>query len=533
MSKFVFVTGGIMTNIGKGTLCAALGRLLKNRGIKVNIQKFDQYLNIDTATMSPYQHGEVFVTEDGAETDLDIGHYERFLDTDLKKINNITGGMIYSSVINKERRGEYNGATVQVIPNITNEIKENILALDNPDNDIVIIEIGGGVTDFESSVYYHVMRTFVHDRPKEVFHIHVDLLPFMFVTGETKIEEMQISIDALNRAGLSPDALVCRTIKNINMSEETKRRIAARCFLAGPERVIQNKNLDTVYELPIILQNAKLDDMILEKFGMEFPKADLNSWEFMVKNYKENYPEVKICIVGKYTKVPDAYLSIVMAVEHASAYNQVKAKIELIDAEDIEEQGPEKMLRGAKGIIVPPGWGSKGVEGMIQAIRYARENKIPYLGIGFGMQLAVVEFARNMLAFPNANSTELDPNTEYPVVDIMAEQKSLAMKSGTQRLGAYACALDPDSRAAKLYGSELVSERHRHRFEFNTKYSDKFENEGMQLVGMNPESKLVEIVEIPSHPFFVCSIFQPEFKSRPNKPHALFLGFMNTAKSVR
>ena len=533
MSKFVFVTGGIMSNIGKGTLCAALGRLLKNRGLKVNILKFDQYLNIDPATMSPYQHGEVFVTEDGAETDLDVGHYERFLDADLKRNNNITGGMIYSSVINKERKGTYNGATVQVVPNITNEIKEDILQFDNPENDIVIVEIGGSVTDFESGVYYHTIRQITHERPSDVFHIHVELLPFMFVTGETKIEEIQVSIDTLNRAGLFPEVVVCRTIKNINMSLETKRRIAARCFLAGPECVIQNKNLDTVYELPILLQQEGLDDLVLKKFGMDFPKADLNSWEFMVKNFKGSYPEVKICIVGKYTKVPDAYLSIQMAIEHASAYNQVKPKIELIDAEDIEEQGAEKLLRGAKGIIVPPGWGSRGVEGMIQAIKYARENKIAYLGIGFGMQLAVVEFARNMLAYKNANSTELDQNTEYPVVDIMAEQKSLAMKTGTQRLGAYNCALDPNSKSAKLYGAELVSERHRHRFEFNTKYSDQFDKEGMKLVGMNPESKLIEIVEIPTHPFFVCPIFQPEFKSRPNKPHALFLGFINTAKSIR
>lgn len=533
MSKFVIVTGGIMSNIGKGTLCAALGRLFKNRGIKVNILKFDQYLNIDPSTMSPYQHGEVYVTEDGGETDLDVGHYERFLDTDMKKVNDVTSGMIYSSVINKERRGAYNGATVQVVPNITNEIKEQILTFDNPENDIVIVEVGGGVSDFESGVYYHALRQLSHERPNDVFHIHVELLPFMFVSGETKIEEIQISIDNLNRAGLFPDAVVCRTIKNINMSTETKRRIAARCFLQGPEYVIQNKNLESVYELPIVLQKQGLDDLVLSKLGLEFPKADLNSWEFMVKNFTGSYPEVRICIVGKYTKVPDAYLSIQMAVEHACAYNQVKPKIDIIDSEDIEEQGAEKFLRGAKGIIVPPGWGSKGVEGMIQAIKYARENKIPYFGIGFGMQLAVVEFARNMLAYQNANSTELDQNTEYPVVDIMAEQKSLAMKKGTQRLGAYNCALDPDSKSAKLYGAEIISERHRHRFEFNTKYSEQFDKEGMKLVGMNPESKLIEIVEIPTHPFFVGTIFQPEFKSRPNKPHALFLGFINAAKAVR
>ena len=534
MSKYVIVTGGMMGNAGKGTMLAALGRLLKNRGVKVNVQKFDQYLNVDPSTMSPYQHGEVFVTEDGAETDLDIGHYERFLDVDLQKINNITGGLIYSTVINNERRGKYNGATVQTIPNISNEVKNFMLQLDSPETDIVLVEIGGTISDFETGVYYRAVRELILEKGEnDVFVINIDWLPYMPVTSESKIESIQNAVEKLTSVGLIPDAVVCRTVKNLKISAETKKRIAQRCLLKGAEYVIHNPDIDTVYELPIVLRKEGLDNLILKKFGMDFPEADLNSWEFMINNFKGNYQEIKICIVGKYTRVPDAYLSIKTALTHAAAYNQVKAKIELIDAEDIEEQGVDKMLRGANGIIVPPGWGSRGVDGMIQAIKYAREFKIPYLGIGFGMQLAVVEFARSMLAYSSANSTEIDPQTEYPVIDIMAEQKKLAMKTGTQRIGSYSCALDPNSKSAKLYGSEIIYERHRHRFEFNTKYSEKFDKEGMKLVGMNPESKLIEIVEIESHPFFVACIFQPEFKSRPNKPHPLFLGFVNTAKSIR
>lgn len=534
MSKYVVVTGGIVSNIGKGTVSAALGRLLKNRGLKVTMQKFDQYLNVDPSTMSPYQHGEVFVTEDGGETDLDLGHYERFLDENFGKINNITAGRVYSSVINKERLGKYVGATVQVVPDITNEVTNFMLALDAPETDVVIIEIGGTINDYDSGIYYRSIRQLKLDKGEDsVFVMHTEWLPYMPATGETKVQSVQTSVEKLTSFGIVPDAVICRTIKNLNISLETKKRIASRCLLSGPECVIQDKDLETVYELPIILQKEGLDELIVKKFKLNLPKADLTSWQLMVNNYKENYPELKICIVGKYTKVPDAYHSIEAAIEHACIYNKVKAKIELVDAEDIEEYGVDKMLRGAKGIIVPPGWGSKGINGMILAIKYAREYKIPYLGIGVGMQLAVVEFARNMLAFGGANSTEFDPNTDYPVIDIMEEQKKLAMGSKTVRLGAHKCALDPNSNSAKLYGAEVVSERHRHRFEFNTKYSEQFEKEGLKLVGMNPETKLIELVELPSHPFFIACIYEPEYQSRPNKPHPLFLGFINTAKSVR
>ncbi len=534
MSKFVVITGGVVSNLGKGTTAGSLGRLLKNRGVKVTMQKFDTYLNVDPGTMSPYQHGEVFVTEDGGETDLDIGHYERFLDMDLGKNNNITGGKIYSSVINKERLGKYVGATVQVIPHVTTEVKNAIQALSGDSYDVVIVEVGGTVHDYETGVYLQGVRQLISEVGEEnVFVLHVDLLPFVEATGETKIETVQNSIQKLNAFGIMPDAVVCRTTKNAVLNTDIKKRIARRCFLKDETKVIQNPDVETIYQIPVVLQKEGLDNIILEKFNMSFPTADLRSWEFMINNFKGDYPEVRVCIVGKYTKVPDAYISIEEALKHAGTYNQVKPKIDIIDAEDIEEIGAEKFLKGAKAIIVPPGWGSRGVEGMLQAVKYARENKIPYYGIGLGMQIAIIEFGRNVLGLKTANTTEIDPDTEFPVIDVMAEQKSIVMKGGTMRLGAYSCVLDPSSKASKLYGTELISERHRHRYEFNGNYYDKYEQAGMLFAGMNPESKLVEIVELKDHPYFVATIFEPQYKSRPNKPHPLFLGLMNTAKSVR
>ena len=534
MAKYVIITGGEVTNVGKGTTAGGLGRLLKNRGVKVTIQKFDPYLNVDPGTMSPYQHGEVFVTDDGTECDLDIGHYERFLDASLGRLNNVTAGRLYSAVINKERMGKFVGATVQVIPHVASEVKDTILALGAGDYDVVIVEVGGTVNDYETGIFFHGVRQLMSEVGEEnVFVLHVDLLPFIQVTGETKIEPVQASVQRLNAFGLMPDAVVCRTISGLSLTDETKSRIAKRCFLKGKENVIQNADLETIYEIPVVLQKEGLDNIILSKFGMNFPKANLDSWAFMVNNFKGNYPEVKVCIVGKYTRVSDAYISIEEAIRHACTYNQVRAKIELIDAEDIEEFGVEKFLKGAKAIIVPPGWGSRGVDGMIQSIRYARENKIPYLGIGLGMQMAVIEFGRYVLNFDGANTTEVDPNTEFPVVDVMAEQKSIVMKGGTMRLGCYNCVLDPDTKARKFYGKELVSERHRHRYEFNSKYYEKYENAGMKMAGMNPESKLIELIEITDHPYFVATVFEPDKLSRPNKPHPLFLGLVNAAKSVR
>lgn len=534
MSKYIVITGGMVNNLGKGTTAGSLGRLLKNRGVRVTMQKFDTYLNVDPGTMSPYQHGEVYVTEDGAETDLDVGHYERFLDTNLTKNSNISGGKLYSSVINKERMGKYVGSTVQVVPNVTNEIRDAIKSQANENVDVVIVEIGGTVHEYETGVYLQGVRQLMLDVGEQnVFVLHVDLLPYVEATGETKIESVQNSVQKLNSFGILPDAVVCRTTKDVVLSLDIKKRIARRCFVKNERHIIQNKDVETIYELPLIFQSEGLDSIILEKFGMNAPKADLNSWKFMVDNYKGDYPVIRICIVGKYTKVPDAYLSVEEAIKHACTYNHVKAKIDYIDAEDVEELGADKFLKGAKGVIVPAGWGSRGFKGMLQTIKYARENKIPYLGIGLGMQIATIEFARNVLGMSTANTTEIDPNTEFPVIDTMAEQKQIVMKGGTMRLGSYSCVLDPSSKSAKLYGKELVSERHRHRYEFNGKFAEKFEKEGWVFAGMNPESKLVEIVELKDHPYFVCVIFEPEYLSRPNRPHPLFLGLINTAKSVR
>ena len=534
MSKFVIVTGGVISNLGKGITAAGLGRLLKNRGVRVTMQKFNPYLNVDPGTMSPYQHGEVFVTDDGAETDLDIGHYERFLDMNLTRVSDISGGKLFSSVINKERLGKYVGSTVGIVPHVTTEVKESMMALASADFDVVIVEIGGTMNDMETNIYLQGVRQLISEVGSEnVFILHVDYLPYMEVTGETKIETVQNSIQKLNSYGINADAVVCRTTKDTELNLDTKKRIARRCFLNSEKSIVQVPDLETVYEIPVVLQKEGLDDLILNKFRMNLPKADLKSWEFMLNNFKGDYPEIRFCIVGKYTKVSDAYITIEEAIKHACTYNQVKAKIELIDAEDIEEVGVERFLKGAKAIIVPSGWGSRGMNGMLMAINYARINKIPYLGIGLGMQLATVEIARNELGMIGANTTEIDPNTDFPVVDVMAEQKAVVMKGGTMRLGSYKCVLDPSSQVSKLYGKELIEERHRHRYEFNGKFSEKFEKAGMLIAGMNPESKLVEIIEYKNHPFFVGTIFEVGNKSRPNRPHPLFLGLANTAKSVR
>lgn len=533
MSKFVFVTGGMIANIGKGTLASALARVLKNRGVKVNHLKICSYLNIDTGTMSPYQNGEVFVTEDGSESDLDIGNFERFVDDNMSEENLLTGGKVYSSVINKERMGKYVGATVQVIPHITNEIKDDILKLDREDTDIVIVVLGDTVFNYENGIYLQAIRLIQMEKGLgDVFLIHVEYLPKLESTGEIRVEAMENSVQKLNSFGLFPDAIVCRTVSNSGYTDDIKKRIARRCFLQDEKYVIHVQNLQTIYDTPLVIQKEGLDDLILDKFKMKFPESDLKAWSTMTHNYKNDNPEIKFVIVGKYTKVRDAYVSIEEAIKHAAAYNQVNPVIELVDAEDIETYGAERFLRGVKGLIVPAGWGSRGFKGMITAIKFARDNKIPYFGIGFGMQLAIIEFARNVLGL-DANSTEIDPATKEPVIDIMEDQKKITLKGRTMRLGAYDIALDPNSVIAKLYGKEIISERHRNRYEFNNNYSEKFEKAGMIFSGMNPETKLVESIELKNHPFFVATIYQPEFKSRPNKPHPLFLGLVNSAKSIR
>lgn len=532
MSKFVFMVGSFVSNVGKGTTSAALGRLLKNRGMKLKVLKVNSYLNIDPGTMSPYQYGEVFITDDGAETDLDVGNFERFMDETLSGENDYSVGKAYTSVINKERQGQYVGATVQTVPQVTTEIKDKILSL-SEGSDLTIVIVGGASTDYDQIAILQSIRLLSSEVGDEnVFIAQLGIVPTLETTGELKIEVLQASLQRLMTVGLWADAVLCRTNEGEQMSVELKKRIAKRCYFHSEKQIICLPNLETIYEIPLQLQREGFDELVLSKLDLNFPKADLGSWSKMVESYKENFTTAKFCIVGKYTKVPDAYISIVEAISHACTYNQIKPVVELIDAEDIEELGAEKYLRGAKAIIVPPGWGSRGFKGMIQAIKFARENKIPYLGIGFGMQLAVIEFGRNVLNY-DANSTEIDPNTEYPVVDVMEEQKKIAMHGKTMRLGTYDIVLDPKSVSAKLYGSEHISERHRNRYEFNSKYYEEYEKRGMMLVGINPETKLSEIVELHDHPFFIATIYQPEMKSRPNKPHPLFLGLANAAKSIR
>ena len=534
MSKYIFVTGGVTSSSGKGTTAAALGRIFKNRGLSVAMQNFNSYLNVDPGTMSPYQHGEVFVTEDGAETDLDIGHYERFLDEQLSKGCSVSGGKLYSTVINNERLGKYIGSTVQTIPHVSDEIKKIILKHRDSGADIVIVQIGGSLLDYETLIYLNAIREIIVSEGREnCFVLHVDFLQYVDVLGQEKVESLQESVRVLNSHGIFPDSIVCRTPAEVVLNDAMKKRIARRCSLPDSNYVINNPDVDVVYKLPLILEKEGLDSLILNKFGINAAAADLGVWKNMVKNFEGNSQEIKVCIVGKYTKVKDAYISIVEAVRHACAYNQVDAKIEIVDAEDIEEFGVEKYLKGVKAIIVPPGWGNRGFEGMMQAVQYARGNKIPYLGVGLGMQIASIEIARNVLNMRNANSTEFDPNTDNPIIDVMAGQKRNVLQNKVMRLGSFNCVLDKKSISFKLYGNEFISERHRHKYEFNNAYFELFDKAGVMFAGMNPETKLTEIIELKNHPFFVCTIFQPEFKSYPNKPHPLYLGLINTAKSVR
>lgn len=534
MSKFIFVTGGVMSGSGKGTTAAALGRILKNRGLSVAMLNFSPYLNVDPGTMSPYQHGEVFVTEDGAETDLDIGHYERFLDTQFSRGNSISAGKLYSTVINNERLGKYNGSTVQTIPHVADEVKKLIKKQAETGADIVIIQLGGSLLDYESSIYLYAIRELILEVGRDnIFVLHIDFLPYIESIGEERVESMQESMKVLNSKGLLADAIVCRTPKEVVLDDQLKKRIARRCALSDYKKVIANPDVDVVYKLPILLEQEGLDTLVLNKFKLNAHPVDLSAWKNMIKNFEDNGQEIRICIVGKYTKVKDAYISIVEAIRHACAYNQVDANIDIVDAEDIEENGVEQYLKGAKAIIVPPGWGSRGFDGMIEAIQYARENKIPYLGIGLGMQMAAIEIARNLVGLKNANTTEINPNTDAPIIDVMVSQKKTLLQNKVVRLGAYNCVLDKDSISYKLYGNEFISERHRHKYELNNKYFDLLDKVGVVFAGMNPETKLTEIIELKNHPFFVCTIFQPEFKSYPNKPHPLFLGLINTAKSVR
>ncbi len=532
MSKYVFVTGGVVSSLGKGITAASLGRLLKNRGYKVTIQKFDPYINIDPGTMSPYQHGEVFVTDDGAETDLDLGHYERFIDMNLSKASNVTTGKIYQAVINKERKGEYLGSTIQVIPHITNEIKNRVLRVGREDNaDIVITEIGGTVGDIESQPFLEAIRQVRKDVPNknDVLYIHVTLIPYISAAGELKTKPTQHSVKELRGIGIQPDIIVCRTEKEI--SDDMKKKIALFCDV-DPEAVISNMTCRSIYEVPLLLQEEGLDRIALAKLGLEDRPCDMTEWKDMVGKILGAEKSAEVALVGKYVELHDAYLSVAEALSHAGYAFGTNIKIRWVNSEELEdhlETLPEA-LAGVSGIVVPGGFGVRGTEGKIAAIRYARENKIPFLGLCLGMQCAVIEFARDVCGMDGADSSEFSPEGRYPVIDLMPDQEDVTDKGGTMRLGLYPCKLAAGTTARKLYGGEeIVYERHRHRYEVSNEFRQAMADKGLIISGTSPDGRLVEMIELADHPFFVATQAHPEFKSRPTRPHPLFKGFVEAA----
>ena len=517
-TKYVFVTGGVVSGLGKGITAASLGRLLKNRGLKVSIQKFDPYLNIDPGTMSPYQHGEVFVTDDGAETDLDLGHYERFIDENLTQNSNITSGRIYWSVISRERRGEYLGGTVQVIPHITNAIKERVHRVAKErDVDVVITEIGGTVGDIESQPFLEAIRQIKYDVGREnVCFIHVTLVPFLGKSGELKTKPTQHSVKELRSIGIQPDIIVCRSEKEL--SDDLKNKIGLFCNIEG-KCVIQNLDANHLYEVPLMLHKEGLDRLVVEKLELGCWDIDNSEWIDMVSRLKNLKGNTNIALVGK----------VVEALNHGGLANGANVNIKWVNAVDVTSENIEELLGDVNGVLVPGGFGDRGIEGKIEAIKYARENKIPFLGICLGMQTAVIEFARNVVGYDNANSSEINPETKYPVIDLMPEQKDIEDLGGTMRLGLYPCKLKEGSKVNECYDDKLIYERHRHRYEFNNEYRKQIISSGMKITGTSPDGRLVEIVELENHPWFVAVQFHPELKSRPNKPHPLFKGFIKAS----
>jgi CTP synthase len=521
--KLIFVTGGVVSSLGKGITAASIGRLLKARGFKVTIQKLDPYLNVDPGTMNPYQHGEVFVTEDGAETDLDLGHYERFIDSNMTRENNVTAGIIYWSVLNKERKGEFLGGTVQVIPHITNEIKERILSLGKKDYDIVIVEVGGTVGDIEGLPFLEAIRQLKKDIGKEnVMYIHVTLVPYLKTSGEVKTKPTQHSVKELRSIGIQPDMIICRTDREL--PPDVKDKIALFCDVDS-SAVIDAPDMDCIYEVPLHFERSMVGNIITEILGMEDRTPRLQDWEELVQRAKNLRKSVTIGFVGKYIGLKDAYLSVVSALEHSGIWEGARVNIKWIDAESVEKEGV-KVLEGVDGILVPGGFGQRGIEGKITAIRYARENKIPFLGLCLGLQCAVIEFARNVCNLQGANSTEFDPKTPHPVIDLLPEQREIKNMGGTMRLGGYRCELKEGTLASRLYNRAYVVERHRHRYEVNNEYRGILESNGLMVSGIYKERDLVEIIELKDHPFFIATQFHPEFTSRPNRPHPLFSGFI-------
>ena len=525
--KYVFVTGGVVSGLGKGICAASLGRLLKQRGLRVKNQKFDPYLNVDPGTMSPYQHGEVFVTDDGAETDLDLGHYERFVDESLSGASSVSAGKIYWNVLNRERQGAYLGGTVQIIPHVTDEIKRCIYQMESDDIDVLISEIGGTVGDIESQPFLEAIRQVAVEKGRQnVLYIHVPLIVQIPGSGELKSKPTQHSVKELLSVGIQPDILVCRT--DAEISEDVRHKIALFCNVE-PDCVIQNLTAQTLYEAPLLLEREGLADCVCRKLGLGNVQPDLTEWTAMVRRIKAAKRHVRIALVGKYIQLHDAYLSVSESLFHAAAANDAVCDIKWVDSEELTQENINDVLGDCEGILVPGGFGDRGIEGMILAARYAREKDVPYLGICLGMQIAVIEFARNVVGWADANSAEFTSSSLHPVIDLMPEQQGITAKGGTMRLGQYPCALDKESKAYELYGEETVYERHRHRYELNNDFREELCEKGLRLAGLSPDGRLVEVVENPANRWFVAAQFHPEFKSRPNKPQPLFYGFVKAA----
>ena len=525
--KYVFVTGGVVSGLGKGICAASLGRLLKQRGLRVKNQKFDPYLNVDPGTMSPYQHGEVFVTDDGAETDLDLGHYERFVDESLSGASSVSAGKIYWNVLNRERQGAYLGGTVQIIPHVTDEIKRCIYQMESEDIDVLISEIGGTVGDIESQPFLEAIRQVAVEKGRQnVLYIHVPLIVQIPGSGELKSKPTQHSVKELLSVGIQPDILVCRT--DAEISEDVRHKIALFCNVE-PDCVIQNLTAQTLYEAPLLLEREGLADCVCRKLGLGNVQPDLTEWTAMVRRIKAAKRHVRIALVGKYIQLHDAYLSVSESLFHAAAANDAVCDIKWVDSEELTQENINDVLGDCEGILVPGGFGDRGIEGMILAARYAREKDVPYLGICLGMQIAVIEFARNVVGWADANSAEFTSGSLHRVIDLMPEQQGITAKGGTMRLGQYPCALDKESKAYELYGEETVYERHRHRYELNNDFREELCEKGLRLAGLSPDGRLVEVVENPANRWFVAAQFHPEFKSRPNKPQPLFYGFVKAA----
>ncbi len=529
MAKYIFVTGGVISSLGKGITSASIGKILESRGLKVTLMKLDPYINVDPGTMNPYQHGEVYVTEDGAETDLDLGHYERFISTRMTKFNNVTTGQVYNAVISRERRGDYLGKTIQVIPHITNEIKDRVKKVAEVSGaDIIIVEIGGTVGDIEGLPFLEAARQFGLELGQEnVLYIHLTLVPYIKCAEEIKTKPTQHSVGTLREIGIQPDVLICRTEKTL--SDELKEKISLFCSIRK-EAVIENKDVGSIYQIPLVFKKQILDEIILSHFKLISKSSDLEQWEKgVVEKVLNPKRTVRIAVIGKYMALADAYKSIYESLIHAGIHNDTKVEVKKIDSEDIEKSGPNKLLSDVNGILVPGGFGYRGIEGKIKAIRFARENNIPFLGLCLGMQCAVIEFARNACGLKDANSTEFKAKTKYPVISLLKEQKKVKDLGGTMRLGAYPCKIKKDTLASMLYNRPLIHERHRHRYEFNNKYRKLLGSKGMVFSGVYVKRNLVEIVELKTHPYFIAVQFHPEFKSKPDKAHPLFGGFIKAA----